>query len=870
MAKTDTPKAIYLKDYRPHPYKVEKVNLEFDLDPTKTIITTTLNIIANTDNETADCELVGDNLKLLKVFVNDKELEQGEYRINDSSLTITAPGKSFVLKTIVEINPKGNTALEGLYLSDGTFCTQCEPEGFRRITYFIDRPDNMAIYTTKINADKKLYPILLSNGNKVDSCDLEDGGHSVTWKDPFPKPSYLYALVAGDLGLVSDTYTTGSGRKVDLEIYVDKGNEDQCGHAMLSLKNSMKWDEEVYGLEYDLDIYMIVAVDAFNMGAMENKGLNIFNSQYVLAKPETATDTNFEGVEGVIGHEYFHNWSGNRVTCRDWFQLTLKEGLTVFRDQEFSSDMTNRAVKRIMDVKHLKDAQFREDAGPMSHPIKPKSYIEMNNFYTLTVYEKGAEVIRMVHTLLGPETYRKATDKYFELFDGKAVTTEDFIHAMELASGRDLTQFKLWYDQNGTPTVKANTSYEGDKLTLSLEQSLIDSPNNNEIEALHIPLKLAFYSKTGEQLIVTDEKGKNANEFLLEFRNKSESFTFTGLKEKPVVSLNRGFTAPIILEFEQSTEELATLMAFDTDYYNKWNAIQAMMTVELNQLKGDVSNLSDTFTSSFGKLLENTSDDPYFYGFALALPSQSQLNNDLKICDFDNINNAHKKLTQLIGSKFYDQFEKVYKSINLTEYRVDSKDVGLRKLKNICLKYMTASTKEAALAEVDSSYENATNMTDELNGLSLIINYDHSDNKQKACEKFITKWKDEFLVVNKWFAAQASWEDERCLDLVKELEGHKLFRKDNPNMLRSLYRMFGTNVVAFNRADGEGYKYMVDKILEVDKINPQVASRLATTFSMIKKVDSNRSELMKKQLKRILDCSDTSKDTFEIVSKYLN
>ena len=387
---------------------------------------------------------------------------------------------------------------------------------------------------------------------------------------------------------------------------------------------------------------------------------------------------------------------------------------------------------------------------------------------------------------------------------------------------------------------------------------------------MHIPLKLAFYNEAGEQLTVVDEKGKSDSEFLLEFRNKSENFVFTGFTTKPVVSLNRGFTAPILLEFEQTTQELATLMAFDTDYYNKWNAIQAMMTLELNQLKGDINTLSDTFTNSFGKMLEHTSDDPYFYGFALALPSQSQLNNDLNVCDFDNINRAHKKLAQLIGTKFYDQFQRVYNSINLADYRVDSKDVGLRKLKNICLKYMTASTNEAALVEVHNSYNNATNMTDELNGLSLIVNYDESENKQKACEKFITKWKNEFLVINKWFAAQASWEDDRCLDLVRELENHRLFRKDNPNMLRSLYRMFGANVVAFNRADGEGYKYMVDKILEVDKINPQVASRLDTTFSIIKKVDTNRCEMMKKELKRILDCSDTSKDTFEIVSKYLN
>lgn len=865
MLKEANVKAIYLKDYKSPDFVIHKINLTFDLNESATVVESELFV----SRKTSVTELVlnGENLKLLKVFINNEELTQ--YKLDEQFLTLKVDSNEFIVKTIVEINPIENTALEGLYLSDGTFCTQNEPEGFRKITYFLDRPDNMAIYHTKIIADKEKYPILLSNGNKIDSGDLADGKHFVVWSDPFPKPSYLYALVAGDLGLVSDTFTTMSGRKINLEIYVDKGNEDQCGHAMESLKNSMKWDEEKFGLEYDLEIYMIVAVDAFNMGAMENKGLNIFNSKYVLAKQDTATDDSFEGVESVIGHEYFHNWTGNRVTCRDWFQLTLKEGLTVYRDQEFSADMSNRAVKRISDVQRLKEFQFREDAGPMSHPIKPKSYIEMNNFYTATVYEKGAEVIRMIETLIGKEIFRKGMDKYFELYDGQAVTTEDFVHAMELASGKDLTQFKLWYDQHGTPKVKIKSEYSDGKLILKFEQLLVQSSINDEIEALHIPIRLAFFGNDGSQLKVTDEKGSKSDEFLIELREKSSQFTFNGFDSYPILSLNRGFSAPIKIDYQQGINDNAVLMAHDSDSFNRWNATQQMMIEQIMKIKNGANELSNEFCESFKQLLSVSLKDPYFYAFSLDLPSESVLNDLLDVCDFDGVSQARSQAQKLIANIFETEFVEIYSSIKFEKFSISGTDIGLRKLKNVCLKYLAVTQAKANLDKVYEHYRTANNMTDESSSLSMLIHFASGEQRQKAIDDFINKWSDEFLVKTSWFAMMASYKGEDSIEKMIELEQSKHFDYKNPNMLRSLYGTFGGNLTVFNKSDGSGYQFMRERIQKVDAINPQVASRLATSFSRINRVSDDLKILMVKELKVLSECSSTSKDTLEIVNRFL-
>jgi len=860
------PKEIFLKDYKEPTHWIKNIDLDIDIFNEQTYVTSVLVMEQNSNNLSSSFELDGIDLKLLEISVNDIKLTEDQYEVKTESLIVHCNLENFTLKTKVEIDPVNNHSCEGLYKSGDIFCTQNEAEGFRKITYYFDRPDVMAKFKTTVKADKKTFPRLLSNGNKVDSGELDNGRHFATWEDPFVKPCYLFAAVAGDLALVADTYTTGSGRKVDLEIFVDKGNEDKCDHAMRSLQNSMKWDEEVYGVEYDLDIYMVVAVDSFNMGAMENKGLNIFNSAYVLARPDTATDSDFEGIEGVIGHEYFHNWTGNRVTCRDWFQLTLKEGLTVFRDQEFSADMLSRPVKRIDDVQRLRVGQFPEDAGPMSHPILPKSYIEINNFYTATIYEKGAEVIRMIHTILGAKNFRLGMDLYFKRHDGQAVTTVDFVAAMSDASGVNLDQFKVWYDQNGTPKLSVMTQYNEDKKEFSLTLKQETKLNNTDFDALHIPFIFGLIKRDGSEFELE-------NNGYLDFKQKEQTFVFKNITENPIPSFNRNYSCPVQLDYDYSDEELMYLMAHDSDTFNRYDAAQNLYKkeifklVELSKANKDLV-VSANLLEAFGSLLNDKNIDEAFLAYAIGLPSENELNALLTIADYDNVHIARQLLINTIGSLFQEKLLSLYTILNQgTEYKLDAKSMGQRALRVKCLGYLASTQDESNQKLVEDHFYNATNMTDEIFSLNNIISYYKTESK-KAIDTFHTKWKDETLVMQKWIAAQANISDLDIDDLLA-IEKLDVYDAKNPNLIRSLVGVFASrNIYRFNKTDGSGFKFIADKIIEIDQFNPQVASRLGKAMNHKAKLDKVRKPLLIAELKRILT-HKLSKDTFEVISKNL-
>ncbi len=880
--KDEAPKIIYLKDYKKPPFLIPEIDLHFDLYENSTRVYSRLKIRRNPAASSRSEPLVlnGERLKLIQVKLDGKLLSESEYTVSDSHLTIPGTPDVFNLEIENEIYPHENKALEGLYVSGSIFCTQNEPEGFRKITYFIDRPDVMARYTTTITADRKKYPLLLSNGNPVKHGDAaEEGRHFVTWMDPFPKPSYLFALVAGDLGVCEDVFITASGRKIDLKIYVDKGNEYKCSHAMQSLKRAMKWDEETFGLECDLDIYMIVAVDAFNFGAMENKGLNIFNSQYVLADPTTATDQNYEGIEGVIGHEYFHNWTGNRVTCRDWFQITLKEGLTVFRDQEFSSDMTSRPVKRINDVRTLRDFQFVEDAGPNAHPIRPASYIQVNNFYTVTVYNKGAEVIRMIETLIGPEKFRKGITKYFELYDGKAVTTDDFLYAMEQASGFDLEPLKSWYDQAGTPVCRITEQYDefSKVYELTVEQLPPRTTRNTASRPFYFPLSIALLDPDGNDLKAAVEgnaaKGTGENQILI-ISKPRQSFRFRNVAKRPVPSLLRNFSAPVKIEFDYSEEDLAFLLAHDSDPFNRYDAGQKLAEITLNQMISAVQQKKspvpdESFVEAFGKLLTNESLDPAFVAEAMTLPSMTALTEPMEVCDFEAAFMARETLIKTLARRHQDPLTAIYRKYHVHgKYSADSASVGRRSLKNAALRYLsaldTAETKRLLLTQ----FETADNMTDEISALELLS---HSDSveKQKALAAFREKWKKDPLVMNKWFAAQAASKAHGTLAAVRKLESDSLFDIRNPNKIRALFGVFGQNLIRFHEASGSGYNYLAEKILEIDSFNPSAAAKLSSVFKKYARLDPKRYEQMLHALNRILSSPKLSRDVYEIISKTL-
>jgi aminopeptidase N len=766
--KTDAAQVKYLKDYKKPTHLISKVDLTFELDNTKTKVT---NIMQVKFNESTELVLNGEELELISIHVNGNKLSEDSYKIIGHHLTISnLPKEDFTLEISNYINPEANTALDGLYKSGGIFCTQNEPEGFRRITYFIDRPDVLSIYTTKIIADKKTNPVLLSNGNLIESGDLDNGKHFAVWNDPFPKPAYLYALVAGDLGLVQDSYTTGSGREIDLRIYVDKGNESKCHHAMESLKNSMKWDEERFRLEYDLDIYMIVAVDSFNMGAMENKGLNIFNSAYVLADRETATDDNFYGIESVIGHEYFHNWTGNRITCRDWFQLTLKEGLTVFRDQEFSADLNSRAVCRISDVKGLRGHQFTKDAGPTAHPIKPKSYIEMNNFYTSTVYEKGSEVIRMIHTLLGEEGFQKGMDKYFELFDGQAVTTEDFIHAMSIANNNyDFSQFSLWYDQSGTPELDVNFSQDGNEAKLVVKQSCPATPGQDQKEPFHMPLALGLVDENGNDIkleLTNRDDQKDLERGVLHLKNEVEEFKFTNVTSKVVPSLNRDFSTPVRMKTNLSSNDLSFLMANDSNEFNRFESCNVYAKEILLKMTNKKSQVVDEqFVVGWGEILADKNIDDAFKALCLGLPTIGELLQEQEIHDYEATKNALDFLEKTLADTYKAQLQELYNTLNVEEeFKVDAKSMGKRALKNKLLMYLSLNNNELA----GKQYDSATNMTDMLAALSNIVENSHNEEKDYL-NKFYERFKDQTLVMQKWLGVQASSSKDETFENVQNL-----------------------------------------------------------------------------------------------------
>ena len=864
--KTDTPKVIKLNEYKKPNYMVLSIDLVVYLENTETLVQSKMKIKRNNSEEVSPLVLNGEELLLKSVVLNGNKLSLADYVVDGDLLTITDAPDEFVLEIENIINPEANKTLDGLYKSGNIFCTQNEPEGFRRITYYVDRPDNMAKFTTKIIADKKLYPVLLSNGNPTARGDLDGGKHFVTWEDPFKKPSYLYALVAGDLGSIKDTYMTTSGRTVALEIYCDKGNEDKCHHAMTSLKKSMKWDEDRFGLEYDLDIYMIVAVDAFNMGAMENKGLNIFNSAYVLANPKTATDSNFYGIESVIGHEYFHNWTGNRVTCRDWFQLTLKEGLTVFRDQEFSADLNSRNVERIQSVLGLRANQFAEDAGPTSHPIKPESYIEINNFYTSTIYEKGAEVIRMIQTLLGVDGFRKGMDLYFQLFDGQAVRTEDFIFAMSEANNHfDFSQFKNWYNQNGTPIVHATTHYDAAKkqFKLILAQEL---PKNTIPKALpfHIPFKVGLVGASGKDLVCKT----------LELKKEKEEFIFNNINELPIASLNRDFSAPIKLISDLSFSDQLFLMAHDSDSFNRFEATQVVALKLMKELIEDIKahrplKLNEQYVEAFGKILKDPSIDEAFRSLSMTIPSEGILHQEQDEILYPETKAARDFVKKTLALAHHETLLKLYESTNLIgEYKLDPISMGRRALKGNCLYFLTFIDGNLYKDLPLNQFKTASNMTDEIGALTTLVD-SNSAYKAESIKDFYTKWKHETLVMQKWLMVQGAADHDSTYDNVLKLENDPIYDRTIPNLVRALLGQFAMNKIQFNHSSGRGYQLIADRMIEIDKLNPQVASRLASAYKDYKRLPANLKSLMKPELEKILATNGLSKNVFEIVSKIL-
>lgn len=872
-----TPETIYLKDYQPPAWWIDHVALQFELEDHATRVTSTLKLRRNHSIEAETLHLDAEYLKLICLTLDGRELSEKEYQLREDALIIPNIPENCSLTSVVEIDPSNNTSLMGLYQSSGNFCTQCEAEGFRKITFYLDRPDVLATFDVTIIGDKNKYPVLLSNGNPGETGQLDGNKHFARWHDPHPKPCYLFALVAGDLACIHDDFTTISGKQVGLNIYVEPHNADKCEHAMRSVINSMVWDEKTYGREYDLDVFNIVAVDDFNMGAMENKGLNVFNSKYVLARPDTATDTDYQGIEGVIGHEYFHNWSGNRVTCRDWFQLSLKEGFTVFRDQEFSADMSARGIKRIQDVNMLRTHQFREDAGPMSHPIRPDQYVEINNFYTLTVYEKGAEVVRMIYNLLGAENFRKGTDLYFSRHDGQAVTTDDFVQAMEDATGYDLTQFRLWYSTAGTPELSISEHFENGEYTLGIKQHTPDTPNQSNKPALHIPLRMGLLSANGSTLPLTlkDQPGSDETSCVLHLKKASETFTFTGLSEKPVASLLQGFSAPVKLKMSRPVDELCFLMAHDTDEFNRWDAAQTLATqLMVEQFDNDDIAINPAYIEACRKTLTDSSLKPALIAEILRLPAEGLLADQRTAAQPDRIHAVRKAFRIEIATQLHDELLSCYQ--NLTQegdYTLEPDAMGERSLRNLCLGYLMAPARKDISDEVIAlcidQFNKGNNMTDVIAALACLSNTDDPA-RETALHNFYNQWKDDALVLDKWFGLQAMSELPGTLDHVKALTRHKAFNIKNPNKVRSLIGAFASgNPQHFHAIDGAGYAFIADRIIELDKLNPQVASRMSGVFSRWKQYDKTRQQLMQQQLQRILDVEGLSKDVFEIASKSL-
>jgi aminopeptidase N len=873
------PSTIYLKDYRKPDFLIDEIELYFNLTDQITTVTAKMNCCRN-GVEIEPLRLHGEELDLKSVSINGRLLPEKEYEVSPVSLIIQDVPDDFILEIKTEIRPQDNTSLEGLYQSSGIYCTQCEAQGFRKIMFFLDRPDVMSRFTTTIEADRS-FPVLISNGNLVDHGELPENRHYATWYDPFPKPCYLFALVAGDLVRIEDQFTTGSKRCVDLHIYVQQHNSDACDHAMQSLKKAMAWDERVFGLEYDLDLYMIVAVDDFNMGAMENKGLNIFNSKYVLARPQTATDTDYELIEAVIGHEYFHNWTGNRVTCRDWFQLSLKEGLTVFRDQEFSADMGSRPVKRMTDVSMLRNAQFPEDSGPMAHPVRPDSYIEINNFYTVTVYEKGAELIRMIHTLLGRSAFRRGMDLYFKRHDGQAVTTEDFVRAMEDASGVNLDQFRLWYSQAGTPVLTVQGQYDVQKKTYSLtvSQACPSTPNQPNKKPFHIPLAMGLLAPDGRDipLRMTGEEKQGETSRVLNICKTEEHFIFEDIDQGPTPSLLRHFSAPVKLQFDYGDDDLRFLLTHDSDDFNRWEAGQRYLCRILLRLVDDLRAgrelaLSRDVIETFQQLLDLSGKiKPAFQTQLLTLPAEKYIGEQMEVIDVEGIHRVRDFTRQTLARSLYHDFLNVFHdNVNLAPYFYSAERAGQRSLKNLCLSYLMTLNEEAVLDLCLRQYDGAENMTDVLQAFQALVHNRDCPEKKAVLVDFHNQWQKDNLVMDKWFAIQATAPLPETLYEVQHLLGHPEFSMKNPNRVRALISSFCTlNITCFHHQNGEGYIFLADRVLELDPFNPMIAARLLAPLSRWQRFDPARQSLMKEQLQRILAVKNLSKDVYEIAAKSL-
>jgi len=881
---TPTPRTIYLKDYAPPPFLISHIDLDLDLHEDFARVQAALSVRRNplAADRSAPLALDGDELELEWVQLDGRRLTPDEYALDREHLTLPRVPDAFRLDTSVRIRPRENTRLMGLYGSKDGFFTQCEAQGFRRITFFLDRPDVMARYSVTIHADQARYPVLLSNGNLSAAADEPGGRHRVSWQDPFPKPSYLFAMVAAKLDRLDDEFITASGRTARLSIFVEPGKLDQCGFAMQALKKAMRWDQEVFGLELDLERYMIVAVGDFNMGAMENKGLNIFNTKYVLARPDIATDGDFMHIDRVVAHEYFHNWTGNRVTCRDWFQLSLKEGLTVFRDQEFGADLYSRQVARIQEVRALRAAQLPEDAGPMAHPVRPQSYMEISNFYTATVYEKGAEVVRMIHTLIGAHSFRRGMDLYFQRHDGQAVTTDDFVQAMQDASGVDLGQFRRWYDQAGTPRLRVHGEHDAAAgvYALQVRQEHPPTPGQPEKLPLHIPLALGLLDAEGREVPLRQEGEAAAgastagSTLVLSVTQPEQTFRFAGVASPPVPSLLRGFSAPVMLEYPYSDADLAHLMAHDSDAFNRWEAGQRLaLALLLRGIQavqaGGTAEFPPAFLDAFGRLLADAARDPAFTAEALALPSEAYIGEQMEVVDPDAIHMVRLALRCHIAGSLRGELLAAYQAFAVSApYSPDAASAGQRSLRNLCLSYLMELEDEAVRALCLRQFDHADNMTDAMAALSALANSQWSERKP-ALERFYAKWQAEPLVVDKWLAVQASARLPETLAEVERLTAHPAFDLKNPNKVYALIRTFCANQLRFHAADGAGYVFAAGQILALDPINPQIAARLSRAFDRWRKFDRARQAYAHAQLERIRARDGLSKDTLEVVSKAL-
>jgi aminopeptidase N len=887
-------KTIYLSEYEQPDFLIEKVDLTFELGEDKTRVTSVLQVVKNTTDIVSSLVLMGEGLELGDIKIDGILLDSDAYEVTDTTLMIAGVADHFLLQIETFTKPQENFSLEGLYKSSGNYCTQCEAEGFRKITYYLDRPDVLALFSTTIVADKEKYPVLLSNGNPVESGDYDDGRHWAKWEDPYKKPCYLFALVAGDLSFVEDHFTTMNGRDVLCRIYVQHHNIDKCEHAMQSLKKSMLWDEETFGREYDLDVYNIVAVDDFNMGAMENKGLNVFNSKYVLAKQETATDTDFMGIEGVIGHEYFHNWSGNRVTCRDWFQLTLKEGLTVFRDQQFTADMNSVAPKRIDDVNILRTAQFAEDAGPMAHPIQPDSYQEINNFYTVTVYNKGAEIIRMLYTLLGRETFRQGMDLYFSRHDAQAVTTEEFVKAMEDASQVDLKRFRRWYKQAGTPEITVSETFDKNKktYTLTLSQSTPATPGQEEKLPFHIPVKMSLMKNNAElmplHLSADLSTGMSAEampvetmsvehnpstQVVLNLTENNQQFVFEQVDDKPILSVLQGYSAPVKLHFDRDDEELAFCMAHEADEFNRWEAWQQLSTrlilalVDSINSRGELA-LPDYYIAACKKTLTNNTLDKALIARALTLPSLQYVGEMMPVIDVDAIYRAREFIYSHLALNLQQELLDTYKANLHTEYSLSPKSMGERFLRNQALSYLMFTEDQGELL-AKQQYDDADNMTDQIAAFRALLHHEKSS-ADEVTESFYKQWHTDNLVMDKWFTVQATIPHASVMSKVEMLFEHKDFDIKNPNRVRALLGAFcAGNPLYFHEANGFGYNLLSSYIEKIDSMNPQIASRLCVPLTRWKRYSESRQQLMRSELQRLIALPDLSRDVHELVEKSL-